>query len=182
MSESDPVLVRGLTPAGLSPKQARLATEYLLTDRGDHLEWTDGRQVRRWRLADQPSADPSLPVLAGVYRLRSGSAVAPVAKLETVRAIYCDPDGRFLGYASAPRLWLRELAEQCYPAEVFDRLRARGVTVTDERFSTVEQLERAHPGMSSNPVLSFYRRHAFLVIVAIFVIIVAIAELITFLG
>jgi hypothetical protein len=181
-SASDPVLVQGLIPEGLTAKQLQLVRQYLVTDGGDHVEWTDGKQVKRWRLPDQAGADQALPVLGSVCRLHSGSALAPIAQLDTIRAIYCDPDGAFLGYASAPRLWAKQLAEQCYPLHAFDRLRARGVTVQDERFITVEQVERAHPGMSSSSVLSFYRRHAFLVILTIFVVVIAIVEIVTFVG
>ncbi|MDQ2958101.1 MAG: hypothetical protein M3Y42_14190 [Actinomycetota bacterium] len=182
MSASDSVLVQGLTPTDLTPQQTRLVRQYALTDRGDHIEWTDGKQVKRWRLADQAGADPSLPILSTVSRLHSGSAVAPIGRLDTVRPIYCDPDGRFLGYASAPRLWIKQLSEQCYPPQAFHGLLARGVELVDERFATVEQVERAHPGMSSSQVVSFYRRHAFLVILAIFIVVIAVVELITFLG
>ncbi len=173
-------LVCGRTPPGLTPVQLRLVQRYRLTDHGDHVEWTDGRQVKRWRLADQPGADRSLPVLATVSRLHSGSAVVPVERLDTVRPIYCDPSGAFLAYASAPRMWIRGLSEQCYPPAVFVALTARGVQLVDERFTTVEQVERAHPGMSGNPLLSFYRRHAFLVIVAVFLVVIVVVEVITF--
>ena len=183
MSPSDAtpaVLVQGLSPAGLTAVQAKLVSKYRLIDRGDHVEWTDGKQTKRWRLRDQGYADPSLPVLHSVARLHSGSALAPIEQLDTVRPIYCDPDGHFLGYVSAPRMWIKKLSEQCYPDEVFAALRDRGVGLADEKFVTVEQVERAHPGMSGNSVLSFYRRHAFLVILAIFLVIIAIVEIITF--
>jgi hypothetical protein len=172
------VLVQGLTPDDLTPVQKRLVQKYRLVDRGDHVEWTDGKKVQRWRLSDQGNADPSLPVLAGVARLHSSSAV--VSTVKAVRPIYCDPSGAFLAFACAPRMWIRELSEKCYPPAVFGPLTERGVTLADESMATVMQVEKAHPGMSTNKALSFYRRHALLVIVAAFVVAIVIAEIIAF--
>jgi hypothetical protein len=173
-------LVQGLTPAGLSPKQVSLVKQFILRDCGDHVEWTDGRTLKHWRLPDQHAADPALPVLTTVSRLHSGSAVAPVAQLKTIRPIYCGPDGEFLAYACAPRLWIKALSDRCYPPEVFHLLVSRGVRVVDESFTTVEQVEQVHPGMSTNVVASFYRRHAFLVILATFLVVILIVEVATF--
>lgn len=180
MTDRDLALVAGLADPVLSNRQFELLARYRLIDRGDHVEWSDGATVKRWRLRDQSAAAESLPILDSVVRLRSRSAVVPTSRFAIVRTVYCAPDGRFLGYATAKPFWSKDLADRCYPRRVFATLEARGVPFIVEDPITVERLEKAHPGISENKLLSLYRRHAFLVIVAVFAAILAIVEIMTF--
>lgn len=175
-----PILVIGTSDPKLSRTQLRLLASNRLTDCGDHVEWTDGTTVLSWRLRDQIGADTALPILASVVRIQSRSAVLPASRFATARTIYCAADGSYLADATPKPFWSAQLAERCYPREAFHRLEARGVTFAVEKPVTVERLEQAHPGIGGRGILAFYRRHAFLVILAVLAVAVAIAEIVTF--
>jgi len=174
------LLVIGVSDSRLTSTQRQLLASHQLTDCGDHVEWSDGRAVLSWRLRDQVGADTALPILESVVRIQSRSAMIPSTRFATARTIYCAADGGYLADATPKPFWSLELSERCYPRDVFHLLESRGVRFATEEPITVERLEKAHPGIGGSGVLAFYRRHAFLVIVGILAVAVAIAEVVTF--
>ncbi|MDQ2836253.1 MAG: hypothetical protein M3Y42_14195 [Actinomycetota bacterium] len=151
-----------LTPVrdGEVPTRAwNTLSERRLIDCGDHVEWHDGEGVLSMRLADQP--DGGLPVLAGVVRVLVPSPIQQSYAATRLDLIFTGPDGELLARLNTPASRPRVIAEHAFPDGVFDELRARGVTVSEESIKSFREFSRRHPGGEDGLVRGLARRLAY---------------------
>jgi hypothetical protein len=114
----------------------------VLTDHGDHVEWTNGTTVWRWRLADQGADHPEYPILAGIVLARFTSALGLGEGSD--RIIFVQSDGAILAHFSPLRLVAVELQRIIMPLEIYQALARRGVSVTRESFASEKEFYRRH--------------------------------------
>ncbi len=152
----------------------RLYERLVLTDHGDHVEWSDGKQVRRWRLPDQPV--DGLPTLSVIVLARFTSAVGVGQGSD--RIIFVDPDGAILAHYSPRRLVAVEIQRKILPPEVYQPLLDRGVTLTREEFVTEKAFFAAHPDASLSASSRSLARHPVLWVVGALVAIIVVVNVV----
>ena len=115
-----------------------------LTDCGNHVEWTDGKKVWKWRLPDQTNGPAEYPVLKSILFVPMHPAL-PVAD-KTVRVAFIADDGHLLTHLSTRSPILpQKLLDIILPVEAFARLEKRGVQRVIQPYHTVADFYRAHP-------------------------------------
>lgn len=124
-----------------------------LVDRGDHVEWQDGKRVRKWRLPDQRG---DYPVLASVVRSRTRGEM-----ITSQRIAFVDPSGAVLAYFGPGRLRAvpDSVAREMLPDDAYLPLMARGVDVLDEQHRTDKEFLARHPEPELGGFMLSYRRH-----------------------
>lgn len=152
----------------------RLYGRLVLTDHGDHVEWSDGKQTRSWRLPDQPA--DGLPTLAGIVLARFTSAVGVGQGSD--RIIFVDPSGAILAHYSPKRLVAVEIQRKILPPESYQPLIDRGVSLTREEYVTEKAFYSAHPDASATRGSMSLARHPVLWVVGVLVAIIVLVNLI----
>ena len=170
------VLLRAAVENAKKDSTKRFYGKLVLTDHGDHIEWTDGKSTARWRLADQPDAPPEYPELAAVVMARFHSAVVVNQALD--RIIFVDPAGTILAHYSPQRLVPVELQKIIMPPEIYQALAARGVPVLAEQYDNEKAFYNAHPDASVQGFSLSFARHPVLWIGGAMVLIIIVANLI----
>lgn len=171
-----PILLRARVEGASKDSTKRFYGKLILTDHGDHVQWTDGRRTWYWRLADQGQAHPDYPILAGIVLARFGSAVGLGAGSD--RIVFVDPSGALLAHYSPQRLVPVELQRLIMPPEIYQPLAERGVPVTSEQYVTEKAFYNAHPDASVAGFSLSFARHPFLWLGGAFVLILIVVNLV----
>ncbi|MEO7286060.1 MAG: hypothetical protein ABI140_03995, partial [Jatrophihabitantaceae bacterium] len=171
---SEPRVLLQASLAGAADSTKRFYGKLVLTDHGEHIEFTDGKRTWRWRLADQ--APSEYPVLAGIVLARFGSAVGVGGGSD--RIIFVDPDGAILAHYSPQRLVPVELQDLIMPPEIYQPLAERGVGVRREKYVTEKAFYAAHPDTSVTGFSLSFASHPFLWLGGAFIVIVIVVNLI----
>ncbi|MGI8665421.1 MAG: hypothetical protein ACR2N4_05245 [Jatrophihabitans sp.] len=169
------VLLRADIDNATKDSTKRFYGRLVLTDHGDHLQWSDGKRVLRWRLAEQ-DAHPEYPVLAGIVLARFTSAVGLGQGSD--RIIFVDPAGAILAHYSPQRLVPVELQRIILPPQVYLPLAARGVPVRQEKYVTEKAFYEAHPDASVAGFSLSLARHPFLWLGGAMLVIIIVVNLV----
>jgi hypothetical protein len=174
------VLLRALTENARDEKTKRYYGKLVLTDHGDHVKWTNGKTVWRWRLADQGAAHPDYPILAGIVLARFTSALGIGEGSD--RIIFVSPDGAILAHFSPLRLVLVEMQRIIMPLEIYYALAQRGVTVTRESFDTEQQFYRRHSDATITGFSLSFANHPVLWLGGVMLLILAVVNIVLLLN
>jgi hypothetical protein len=167
-STGAPVLLRARIEDLTKDMSKRYWGKFAVTDQGDHIEYTDSKQVKRWRLADQPGEEP---VLDTVLIVRYPNVLGGKGADDVV---FLDPAGNLLGRFNPRGAVPLSMMSLVMPDDVYDGLRARGVTVRSEKFASTEAFYQAHQDPNANPAASHLARHLFAYIALLVVLIVVV--------
>jgi hypothetical protein len=130
---------------------------FVLTSRGGHLEWSDGRTTRLWQLPEQTDpADAGLPVVTSILR----AEVTLWGRGATPESILALTDQTGHGLAVIARGSQDTLAS-AWPDTAFSALTARSVTLQRVHFDDPVELSAQHPGLINPLVARFLSRRAF---------------------
>jgi len=142
-----------------------------MTDHGDHIEWTDGRKIWKWRLPDQKGAS-EYPVLKHILFVPAKSVLNLPVKL--FRVAFISEDGSILAYLSQSNPILpKDILDRILPEEAYAELKSHGVTRTTEEYPSVKALHAAHPEPSLHPLARSFTDHPGLWAVGFFVSMIA---------
>jgi hypothetical protein len=128
-----------------------------LTDSGDRVLWHDRDGDQEWRLPDQQSSSPDLPVLTTVVLATAyPSAIGnrPEVKMPFQVLFLQAADGVSLATLMTASVMdvtyaAEEDLERIWPRNAFAALEARGVPFVEEEYDTFDALNRAHPGAAT---------------------------------
>jgi hypothetical protein len=173
------VLLRAMTEYAKRDADRRYFDKLVLSDREDHVEWTDGKQVRRWRLADQGGAHPEYPILAGIVLARFNSVLGFGG---SDRIIFVDPDGAILAHYSPRRLVPVDVQDRILPIEVYQAVAERGVTIRREKYVTEKEFYDRHPDPSVAGFSLSFSRHPLLWLSGVLLVVIAVTNVVMLLN
>lgn len=169
------VLLKARTDALKSDMTRRYWSKFAVTEYPDRVEYTDGKRIKRWRLADQPGDEPILDTaLVVLYpNVVGGRGSADL--------VFLDPDGQLLSHFNPRGAVPLMMTDLVLPEDVYAGLRARGVTVREQKYSSTDLFYQEHP----DPNASVGRRHlqqhlaayVFLLIFLIVVVVIGVMAL-----
>jgi hypothetical protein len=173
------VLLRAVTENAKKDATKRYYGKLVLTDHGDHVEWTNGKDIWRWRLADQGDTHPEYPILSGIVLARFNSVLGLGG---SDRIIFVDADGAILAHYSPRRLVLEEVQRRIMPLEIYQAVADRGVTVRRERYLSEKQFYDRHPDSSVAGFSLSFARHPLLWLGGVMVVIVIVTNIVMLLN
>lgn len=142
------VVFRPLVENLTNPIQQRVLGAQRMVDLGDHVEWTDEKSTRKWRLPDQAGNGVDYPVMTTVVFGETHNPIAP-GGVAGYHLVFTDAAGVVLGRVRS-RLTL-DVPYTMFPAlgpDAFEPLVRRGVTLTREDVTGLRSFYRAHPDPS----------------------------------
>lgn len=172
---------------GVVPGKAQSRVSlFVMTNHGDHVEWTDGREVWRWRLPDQTGDPARYPTLATILLASDKSAVT--GRVAAYRIRFLDERGITIGRLDPYRRMLmvgvpKIIVDLAFPDEAFEELRNHGVGVTHETIRNNKEYYDVHPDPAlSRRALSFARHPRTWVAAVVVPTMVALALILTLLN
>lgn len=172
---------------GVEPERAkRTWAALVMTDHGDHVEWTDGSgRVWKWRLPDQPSDLANYPTVQTV--LVAGFRNPWLRRDGVYRIRFLDPSGATLGRFNPTRNPLmrtsipRTILELVLPPEAFEGLRRHGVNlVVEQSYTSEKAFYEAHPDPEVNRLTLLLARNRWLLPLLLVVFVFVLALILTF--
>lgn len=148
------VLFRPLVENLEKPRQRAWFGEPCMTDRGDHVEYFDGKQTYRWRLPDQTGDYPEVSQL-----LIAAFTIAVGSKIAHYRVNFLDPDGKLLGRLNFRPQVYAEHFDRILPDSTLAGLAAHGVRIVRKTYRDGPAFHREYPDNIGNDTQRAFQQH-----------------------
>jgi hypothetical protein len=115
----------------------------VMIDRGDHVEWANGKRVWKFRLPDQADNDADYPVVTTVV-ISADMTNYSIDNVAQYKVVFTDQSGLIRGRVAASSVdgVPKAMFDQILPPEAFAALEERGVTVVHEVTKSIRQFYR----------------------------------------